>query len=219
VLASGVAHEINNPLGVILGYAAYLEGKLDEADPMYGMIRDIKRESKRCKKIVQDLLSYARTPKPVLEKIDINALLNQIVDFAANHTAMHNVLIKTDFAAGLPSLRVDGDQLRQVAINLMLNAGAAMSDGGVLTVRSERVDERVVLSFADTGVGIESENLDKIFEPFFTTKKKGTGLGLAITRQIVRHHQGNMEVDSQPGQGTTMRVWLPVLQEEEGRDG
>ncbi len=94
-----------------------------------------------------------------------------------------------------------------------------MSDGGVLTVRSERVDERVVLSFADTGVGIESENLDKIFEPFFTTKKKGTGLGLAITRQIVRHHQGNMEVDSQPGQGTTMRVWLPVLQEEEGRDG
>ncbi len=219
VLASGVAHEINNPLGVILGYAAYLEGKLDEEDPMYGMIHDIKRESKRCKKIVQDLLSYARTPKPVLEKVDINALLNQIVDFAANHTAMHNVLIKTDFAAGLPSLLVDGDQLRQVAINLMLNAGAAMPDGGVLTVRSERVDERVVLSFADTGVGIESENLDKIFEPFFTTKKKGTGLGLAITRQIVRHHQGNMEVDSQPGQGTTMRVWLPVPQEEEGRDG
>ncbi|MCD4688493.1 MAG: histidine kinase, partial [Desulfuromonadaceae bacterium] len=114
---------------------------------------------------------------------------------------------------------VDGDQLRQVAINLTLNAGAAMSDGSVLTVRSERVSDRVVLSFAVTGVGIESENLDKIFEPFFTTKKKGTGLGLAITRQIVRHHQGNMEVDSQPGQGTTMRVWLPVLQEEEGRDG
>ena len=219
VLASGVAHEINNPLGVILGYAAYLEGKLDEEDPMYGMIHDIKRESKRCKKIVQDLLSYARTPKPVLERTDINALLGQIVDFAANHTAMHNVLIKTDLAADLPSLLVDGDQMRQVAINLILNAGSAMQDGGVLTVRSEQVGEKVVLSFADTGVGIDSENLDKIFEPFFTTKKKGTGLGLAITRQIVRHHQGNMEVDSQPGQGTTMRVWLPLPREIEGQDG
>ena len=219
VLASGVAHEINNPLGVILGYAAYLEGKLDKEDPMYGMIHDIKQESKRCKKIVQDLLSYARTPKPVLERTDVNALLNQIVDFAANHTAMHNVVINREFAADLPSLMVDGDQLRQVAINLMLNAGSAMPDGGVLTVRSERVGDRVVLSFADTGVGIESENLENIFEPFFTTKKKGTGLGLAITRQIVRHHQGNIEVDSQPGQGTTMRVWLPLPQEVEGRDG
>jgi len=219
VLASGVAHEINNPLGVILGYAAYLEGKLDKEDPMYGMIHDIKQESKRCKKIVQDLLSYARTPKPVLERTDVNALLNQIVDFAANHTAMHNVVINREFAADLPSLMVDGDQLRQVAINLMLNAGSAMPDGGVLTVRSERVGDRVVLSFADTGVGIESENLENIFEPFFTTRKKGTGLGLAITRQIVRHHQGNIEVDSQPGQGTTMRVWLPLPQEVEGRDG
>jgi two-component system, NtrC family, sensor kinase len=219
VLASGVAHEINNPLGVILGYAAYLEGKLDKEDPMYGMIHDIKQESKRCKKIVQDLLSYARTPKPVLERTDVNALLNQIVDFAANHTAMHNVVINREFSADLPSLMVDGDQLRQVAINLMLNAGSAMPDGGVLTVRSERVGDRVVLSFADTGVGIESENLENIFEPFFTTRKKGTGLGLAITRQIVRHHQGNVEVDSQPGQGTTMRVWLPLPQEVEGRDG
>jgi two-component system NtrC family sensor kinase len=186
---------------------------------MYGMIHDIKRESKRCKKIVQDLLSYARTPKPVLERTDINALLSQIVDFAANHTAMHNVLIKSDLAADLPSLLVDGDQMRQVAINLILNAGSAMPDGGVLTVRSEQVGENVVLSFVDTGEGIDSENLDKIFEPFFTTKKKGTGLGLAITRQIVRAHQGNMEVDSQQGQGTTMRVWLPLPQEVEGRDG
>ncbi len=219
VLASGVAHEINNPLGVILGYAAYLEGKLDEEDPMYRMIHDIKRESKRCKKIVQDLLNYARTPKPALEATDINALLHQIVDFAANHTSMHNVVIDKDFATDLPPLMVDGDQIRQVAINLMLNAGSAMPDGGVLTVRSERVGEMVVLSFADTGAGIDSEHLDKIFEPFFTTKKKGTGLGLPITRQIVRQHQGSIEVESQPGQGTTMKVWLPVQQEIEGRDG
>ena len=219
VLASGVAHEINNPLGVILGYAGYLEGKLEEDDPMYRMVHDIKQESKRCKKIVQDLLNYARTPKPALVETDINALLEQIVDFAANHTAMHNVAIKKDFADGLPPLMLDGDQMRQVAINLILNAGAAMADGGTLTVRSERVGDMVVLSFADTGTGIDSENLDKIFEPFFTTKKKGTGLGLAITRQIVRQHHGNIEVDSQPGQGTTMRVWLPVHQGLEGRDG
>jgi two-component system NtrC family sensor kinase len=215
VLSSGVAHEINNPLGVILGYAGYLEGKMSPEDPNYQYIHDIKRESKRCKKIVQDLLSYARTPKPSLEETDINALMEQIVDFAANHTDMHHVKIEKRFAPDLPWIPADGDQLRQVAINLILNAGAAMSRGGKLVVATARDDEGYVnISFTDSGAGIPKENLEKILEPFFTTKAKGTGLGLAITKQIVEMHHGKLEIDSEVGKGTTVTVRLPVVQEE-----
>jgi two-component system NtrC family sensor kinase len=209
VLSSGVAHEINNPLGVILGYAGYLEGKMGEDDPGYKYIHEIKRESKRCKKIVQDLLNYARTPKPTLEKADLNALLEQIVDFAANHTDMHEVRVVREFAVDLPPVMIDGDQMRQVAINLILNAGAAMGRGGILTVSTSHEDDMAVIRFRDNGSGIPAENLEKIFEPFFTTKEKGTGLGLAITRQIIEQHHGRISIDSVAGEGTTVTVRLP----------
>jgi two-component system NtrC family sensor kinase len=215
VLSSGVAHEINNPLGVILGYAGYLEGKMQEDDPNYKYIQEIKRESKRCKKIVQDLLSYARTPRPSLELIDLNRLLNQIVDFAANHTDMRTVTITTDFAAALPPVMLDGDQMRQVAINLILNAGGAMPEGGMLTVRTGQPDaEHVQIAFSDNGCGIPPESIEKIFEPFYTTKERGTGLGLAITRQIIEQHHGKIAIESTQGAGTTVRVTLPVEHEE-----
>ncbi len=215
ILSSGVAHEINNPLGVILGYASYLEGKLAPEDPHHHYVHEIKRESKRCKKIVQDLLSYARTPKPNLEPTDINHLLGQIVDFAANHTDLHHVTIRRDFAPDLPPIPVDGDQLRQVAINLILNAGAAMSEAGTLTVRTFRVGENeVAVVFADQGSGIPVEYQEKIFEPFFTTKARGTGLGLAITRQIVELHHGRIALESSVGAGTTITITLPIQREE-----
>jgi two-component system NtrC family sensor kinase len=215
VLSSGVAHEINNPLGVILGYAGYLEGKISEDDPNFKYIHEIKRESKRCKKIVQDLLSYARTPRPSLEPVDLNDLLTQIVDFAANHTDMRQVVISTEFTPGLPKVELDGDQMRQVAINLILNAGGAMPDGGVLTVSTSAPDERhVCIAFKDSGCGIPAESLERIFEPFYTTKERGTGLGLAITRQIIEQHQGEIHIDSEPGNGTTVTVTLPIEREE-----
>jgi two-component system, NtrC family, sensor kinase len=215
ILSSGVAHEINNPLGVILGYASYLEGKIPPDDPHYGYINEIKRESKRCKKIVQDLLSFARTPKPNLTATDINLLLGQILDFAANHTDMHHVTIVRQLAPDLPHIPADGDQLRQVAINLVLNAGAAMEKGGKLLVSTALIAEKeqVQIVFADNGSGIAEEHLERIFEPFFTTKARGTGLGLAITKQIVEQHHGGIELESKVGKGTTVRVWLPLVQE------
>lgn len=214
ILSSGVAHEINNPLGVILGYAGYLENKLDPEDPSYHFIHEIKRESKRCKKIVQDLLNYARTPKPEFAKTDLNHLLDQIIGFAANHTDMHGVKIARNFADDLPSLDLDGDQIRQVAINLILNAGAAMSEGGLLTVRTRREGDEAVLTFTDTGCGIDEADLDRIFEPFYTTRERGTGLGLAITRQIIEQHQGSIHLASRLQQGTTVTIRLPLVREE-----
>jgi len=215
VLSSGVAHEINNPLGVILGYAGYLEGKMDPADPNFRYIQDIRKESKRCKVIVQDLLSYARTPPPALEETDLNALLEQIVDFAANHMDLHHVSLARDFAPELPRVRVDPDQMRQVAINLILNAGAAMEAGGTITVGTAVSEGGFVdIAVRDEGAGIAPENLEKIFEPFFTTKARGTGLGLAITKRIVEQHHGRIMVESEIGKGTTVTVRLPIEQEE-----
>lgn len=215
VLSSGVAHEINNPLGVILGYAGYLEKKIPEDDPNYTFINEIKRESKRCKKIVQDLLSYARTPKPVLEQTDLNRLLRQIIDFAGNHTDLYHINIVQELSQHLPMVPADGDQLRQVAINLLLNAGAAMPNGGEIHVRTMLDEDHYIrIEVADNGEGISEENLERIFEPFFTTKARGTGLGLAITKQIIDMHQGQMYIDSEVGEGTTVVIRLPLVREE-----
>ena len=215
VLSSGVAHEINNPLGVILGYAGYLEKKIPADDPNFSYIHEIKRESKRCKKIVQDLLSYSRTPKPVLEPADINQLLRQIIDFAGNHTDLHHVTIKQDLAAEIPQISVDADQLRQVAINLLLNAGSASPQDGEIHVSTRLEDDRFIrIEFSDFGAGIAEDNLEKIFEPFFTTKARGTGLGLAITKQIIDMHQGEICIDSESGRGTTVIIRLPLVREE-----
>lgn len=214
ILSSGVAHEINNPLGVIMGYAGYLENKLDPNDPNFTYIHEIKRESKRCKKIVQDLLSYARTPQPKFAETNIHQLLDQILDFAANHTDLHGVKIIKEFHASEAKLPIDGDQIRQVAINVVLNAGAAMPDGGQLTVRTEQADNFLTILFIDTGCGIDPENLERIFEPFFTTRERGTGLGLAITRQIVEQHQGSIRMESEPGKGTRVTIRLPLIREE-----
>lgn len=215
VLSSGVAHEINNPLGVILGYAGHLEKKVPEDDPNFSFIHEIKRESKRCKKIVQDLLSYARTPKPVLAPVDINRLLREIIDFARNHTDLYHVNIAQDFSSDIPMIAADADQLRQVAINLLLNAGAASPENGSIRVQTWLEEERFVrIDFIDQGAGINEDNLDKIFEPFFTTKARGTGLGLAITKQIIDMHQGEIFIDSEPGRGTTVGIRLPLVRDE-----
>ncbi|MDG4554379.1 MAG: cache domain-containing protein [Candidatus Competibacter sp.] len=214
VLSAEVAHEINNPLGVILGYAAHLESKLDPQDPALKYVQEIRRESKRCKHIVQDLLSYARVPKPALEETDLNALLDRIVDFAAHHTDMHAADIVTAFDPDLPRIQVDGDQIRQVAMNLMLNAGAAMPEGGRLTVGTGMGEDGwLQLTFQDSGCGIAPDNLEKIFEPFFTTKTRGTGLGLAIAKTIVDQHGGRIDIASAPGQGTGVTVRLPIRRE------
>ena len=126
-----------------------------------------------------------------------------------------HVSVVKDFTKGIPNIMVDGDQMRQVAINLILNAGAAMQSGGRLAVKTGLDSEGyVTIAFSDNGAGIPRENLEKIFEPFYSTKTNGTGLGLAITKQIVEQHHGKIVIDSEVGKGTTVTVKLPVEREE-----
>jgi two-component system, NtrC family, sensor kinase len=214
VVASGVAHEINNPLGVILGYAAHLEAKTDPDDPRYRQIQEIRRESNRCKQIIQDLLSYARTSKPVREEIDLNDVLGHVIEFASYHKDMCDLRIEKELAPGLPRVCVDASQVKQIALNLMLNAAAAMQGWGVLRVITREAQGMVEAIFQDEGCGIPPENLERIFEPFFTTDVKGTGLGLAVTKRLVEQNGGEIRVESQRGRGTTVTVRLPIYREE-----
>ncbi len=213
VLSSKVAHEINNPLGVILGYASYLEGKVPADTPVYRYVQDIKAESRRCKKIVEDLLSYARVPAPKLAPKDLNAILGEIVRFASNLPETRYVEVLTNFAPDLPPVMVDEDQIYQVAINLIMNAAGAVKGKGRISIGTEFDPKgEAVITFGDTGCGIPREHLEKIFEPFFTTKPKGTGLGLAITKQIIKQHLGTISVESIAGVGTKFTVRLPIAE-------
>jgi two-component system NtrC family sensor kinase len=214
VLSSKVAHEINNPLGVILGYASHLEGKVPPDDPIYRYIRDIKTESRRCKRIVEELLNYARVPAPKLAPKNLNDILAEIIAFASNLPETRHVEIVTRFDPRLPPVSVDEDQMYQVAINLILNAANAIVEKGRIVVATELdPNGEAIITFEDTGEGIPNDILDKIFEPFFTTKVKGTGLGLAITRQIVKQHLGTISVESEIGQGTKCTIRLPLGRE------
>jgi len=214
VLSSKVAHEINNPLGVILGYASHLEGKVPPDNPIYRYILDIKTESRRCKRIVEDLLNYARIPAPKLATKNLNGILGAIVAFASNLPETRHVEIITRFVPDLPPVRVDEDQIYQVAINLILNAASAIERKGRLVIGTG-LDPKgeAIITFEDTGEGIPNELLERIFEPFFTTKLTGTGLGLAITRQIVKQHLGTISVESEVGKGTRFTIRLPIEKE------
>lgn len=211
VLASEVAHEINNPIGVILGYSSFLESKLADDEKIKNYVIEIKKESQRCKKIVENFLNYARIPNPVLKEINLNAVLDEIISFASNHPDIQDIDIEKHFDKDLPLIMADEDQIKQVAINLIFNAASAIEGSGKITISTERGLEGFVnILFKDTGKGIPEEHLERIFEPFFTTKPKGTGLGLAIARQIVKQHLGNISIQSELGKGTLVVVSLPI---------
>ena len=218
-LAAGVAHEVNNPLGVVLMYAHIL---LDENRGNRKLRDDLElivEQTDRCKKIVSGLLGFARQHKVVLEPSDMKELVERSLQTIP-------VPEKTDIVINQitddPVADVDKDQIIQVITNLISNAYAAMPDGGRLTFLIDGDEEKIKLRVSDTGMGIPKEIIGKIFEPFFTTKQigKGTGLGLAVTYGIVKMHYGDIKVESQPdpkaGQtGTTFTVILPRKREQE----
>ncbi|PWH14365.1 MAG: hypothetical protein DDG60_08060 [Anaerolineae bacterium] len=212
-LAAGVAHELNNPLGTILLYAESAERECAEDDARRADLAMIIKETKRCKRIVADLLNFSRQHQVIAHPTDVNALLQELVEMAPRRIKTVTIPIVTDFDRTLPLIEGDSAQLRQVFLNILTNAVEAMPNGGTLTIRTRHESaDKVTIEIQDTGVGIPPENLGKLFTPFFTTKPigKGTGLGLAISYGIVKMHRGQIQVKSQVGQGTTFTIQLPV---------
>ncbi len=212
-LASGIAHEINNPLTGILTYSSLLLEEM-KGTPYEEDLRTIKEETLRCRKIVRGLLDFARDYKPEKLSVNLNSLIEEVLGLLEKHVNFHNIKIIKNFDPALPEVKVDADEFRSVINNLAVNAADAMPEGGRLTVSTiyDREQNQVVIRVADTGLGISEENLKRIFEPFFTTKEKGkgTGLGLAMAYGVIKRHNGTIDVRSQVGEGTEFIMKLPV---------
>jgi two-component system NtrC family sensor kinase len=213
-LAAGVAHEINNPLGTILLFAEVINRELAADDPRREDLKMIINETIRCRKIVSDLLNFARQQEVLAQECDIHDLLEQVIEGVSRQERFKQVQCIRRFSPQLPSIEADQAQLMQVFVNLFDNAADAMPAGGTITISTRLIDnQRLEVKVSDTGCGISEENLGKLFTPFFTTKPvgKGTGLGLSIVYGIIKTHRGQITVNSQSGQGTTFTVILPVM--------
>ena len=222
-LAAGIAHEVNNPLGVVLLYSHILLQERGDEPQLREELAMIVEQADRCKKIVSELLHFARQNKVDLRPTDIHDLIGNV---AKTLTLPSNVKLEVQHESEDATAEVDRDQVIQVLTNLITNAIAAMPGGGTLTLKTRSDGERVHVSVSDTGVGIQSENLSKIFEPFFTTKQigRGTGLGLAVTYGIVKMHRGDISVQSNADPaagptGTTFTVSIPVKGRQEEQIG
>jgi len=215
-LAAGIAHEINNPLGGILIYSSLMIEDLPEDDPRRGDLVRIVQEAGRCKEIVKSLLEFARQTEPKMEPTDVNRAISDGLFFLVNQALFHNIHIVKQLDSFLPFVRANAGQLKQVFVNIIVNAAEAMHGNGTLTITTFRVPggKTVSVEFTDTGEGIPAENFTRIFDPFFTTKEvgKGTGLGLATSYGIIEDHGGRISVKSQVGEGTTFTIELPVHQ-------
>ncbi len=211
-LAAGVAHEINNPLSVVLGYTGLLmkesEGQAKED------LAVIQNNAGLCKKIVEDLLNFARRTRPRYEMADINALIDSVVSVVESRFSGNGMGIIRNYDPLLSQITIDVNKMKQVVMNLLMNAYQAMGPGGTVTVSTCHDASRggVSIAFSDTGKGIPKDIQSRIFEPFFTTKEpgEGTGLGLAVAYGIIKDHKGEISFESEVDKGTIFRIWLPA---------
>ncbi|MFQ5876758.1 MAG: ATP-binding protein [Acidobacteriota bacterium] len=221
-LVSGVAHELNNPLAGVLGYSQLMLRRGVGEEVRRGLMK-IVAEAERCKRIVQNLLIFARKHKPRKTLVDLNDVIESTLDLRAYHLEVENVTIVRDLEPGLPRTMADTNQLQQVLLNVINNAQHSMVRSGrppVLTLRSRHREGRILIEVEDNGCGIAPENMGKIFDPFFTTKEvgQGTGLGLSICYGIVQEHKGAIRVESKPGSGAVFVIDLPVVVEGAGSE-
>jgi two-component system NtrC family sensor kinase len=223
-LAAGIAHELNNPLTGVLTFTHLLRKKMPEGSQDAEDLDLVIRETKRCASIIRRLLDFAREKAPEKELVDLNRLIDETVRFVERSAALQQIEISMQLDADLPPLYVDADLIKQVLMNILVNAQQAIAERGTIIVQSRLHESRslansgdesvpvVEIAISDTGCGIPKANLQRIFDPFFTSKEvgKGTGLGLSVSYGIVRSHGGEIEVESTVGQGTTFRVYLPA---------
>lgn len=215
-MASGVAHELNNPLTSIIGLSSLL-AKQDMPAENKEDLEAINAEAQRCAAIVKNLLAFARKHAPNRQPLSVTKVVEDVLKLRAYEHRSHNVIVETDLPDGLPQVEADYFQLQQVFLNIILNAETAMVDAngqGTLRITGDRTDGYVRLSFSDNGPGIDKKNMGLIFNPFFTTKAvgKGTGLGLSISYGIIAAHGGKIQAKNNSNKGVTFTVELPVIE-------
>jgi len=213
-LASGIAHELNNPLTSIIGFSQLLLDK-DISDDVKNDLKIIYSEARRTAEVVKSLLIFARKHAPLKQLVNINSIIEKVLELRAYEQKVNNVQVNTRFAPDLPAIMADYFQLQQVFLNIVINAEHFMLEAhhrGTLTITTERVGETIKASFTDDGPGISKKTLGHVFDPFFTTKEigKGTGLGLSICHGIITEHGGRLYAESALGKGATFIVELPI---------
>lgn len=223
-LIAGIAHEINTPLGIILGYSQLLLEDAEKESQRYKDLKTIEKQAKICKKIVSDLLEFSRQTQSTATLHDINKSIEEVISVVGHTFSLDRVVIEKNYDPNLPPIIGDKEKIKQVFVNLFNNAYDAIGSDGIISVTTsfDKTNNEAVISVADTGFGIPPEKIDRVFDPFFTTKpvRKGTGLGLSVSFSIIREHGGRIEVESPPSsikikgmdekQGTVFIIHLPV---------
>ncbi|HJV88410.1 MAG TPA: ATP-binding protein [Noviherbaspirillum sp.] len=223
-LAAGIAHELNNPLTGVLTFTSLLRKKMPEGSQDAEDLDLVIRETKRCASIIRRLLDFAREKTPEKKLADLNQIVRETVQFVERSAALQQIDIAMELDPGLPQLLVDADLIKQVVMNILVNAQQAIEERGHIVVQSRlHAGKRlsafgdapvpaVEIAITDNGCGIPEANMQRIFDPFFTSKEvgKGTGLGLSVSYGIVKSHGGEIEVESKVGEGTTFRIYLPA---------
>ncbi len=213
-LSAGVAHEINNPMGIILGYTQLLLREEARHSEKYSDLKIIEKHVKNCKAIVEDLLSFARSSKTEATTHKVHKLIDEVLSFVQQHAELEHLRIIRDYDENVPAILLDEKKIKQVLINLIMNAEHAIGNEGTIRIvtRHDPSSQRVIVEVSDDGHGISKKDLKRIFDPFFTTKPtgEGTGLGLSVSYGIIQDHGGEISVESEPGRGSTFTVVLPA---------
>ena len=209
-LASGIAHEIRNPMGIIKTISQTLLKEEDQESMMEGL-GIIVKEVDRANKVIQTLLNFARPDVNIVEKVNTGALIDEVLIIINKYAINKKIEIICDIGREI-IIMGDKEKLKQVFINILLNSIQSMENGGKIWISTEVGDLGVSISFRDTGTGIEKEDLNKIFNPFFTTKEEGTGLGLSVSNRIIQDHNGYITIDSVVNEGTIVVIYLPLYE-------
>jgi two-component system NtrC family sensor kinase len=216
-VAAGVAHEVKNPLAIILQGIEFLKSSLYNDARLLDVTHRIEKSVLRADKIVKGLLSFSRDISLKREEMDIGPVIDETLSFIDQSLSLKKIHVIKRYTPDLPIVIMDSNQIKQVFINLFMNAIEAMQEGGILGIRTELVKSEtdqayVKIVVSDTGEGIPEDRLRKIFDPFFTTKNTegNTGLGLSITKGIIDKHHGIIDIESEPGRGTRVMIELPV---------
>lgn len=217
-LATGLAHEIRNPLAGIAGVIDIIGRDLPPSSPARAMVKDVRLEINQINRILTDLLETARPHPPKMMKSSLNTTVEHAVMLARQQVLSKPIRIETALAPDLPEVEHDSDQIHQVVLNLLLNAVQAIEGNGYVSVSVSAQDGCAIINVTDTGRGMTEQQLSQIFRPFYTTKSTGTGLGLSLVRRIIDEHNGQINVTSEPGKGSTFEVQIPFARQLEAAE-